>query len=300
MGHRKTFVSNIQRFSVDDGPGIRTTVFLMGCNLKCLWCHNPECLTGDIRVEFLADRCLACGRCREVCPRGLHHIESGARRTGPGRCLGCRACEAVCPGRALKITGRPLSPEEVLAVVKRDQAYYQKSGGGLTVSGGEPMLHRHYLRRLLTAAKLGGLATAVDTAGNVPFTWFKAVAPLTDIFLYDVKMFDSQKHETAAGVANRRILANLGQLTAMGARVIVRAPVITGLSTLDDLADIARFLAPLPVELTQLLPYHSYGLGKYKNLGLENTLTGLAPPSSEFMAEALALFKAKGVKACIN
>lgn len=300
MATKSVYISNIQRFSVDDGPGIRSTVFLMGCNLHCLWCHNPECLAGHIQVEFQEERCVLCGRCQKVCPTQAHRFEGGRHLIDRRLCRGCQACQAICPARTLKTIGRPLSPEEVLAEVMKDAAYYRKSGGGMTVSGGEPMLHPRYLKSLLEAGRQAGIGSAVDTAGNVPFAWFQAVAPVTDIFLYDVKIFDSRQHQLATGVPNEQILANLRALAKLKARLIVRVPVIAELSRLDDLTKIAEFLAPLSVELTQLLPYHSYGLGKYGNLGLESRLTDHVPPSDAFMEEVLNIFKAKGVQATIN
>jgi len=313
MTQHGVYVSNIQRFSVDDGPGIRTTVFLMGCNLRCPWCHNPECIHARPQPRFFSDRCTLCGRCLEVCPRRVHSLsrteaadgtlaleQAPQRQIRPELCAGCRACEKACPSQALQITGRLYTPEEVLAVVERDRPYYEKSGGGLTVSGGEPMLHRSFLKKLLKAARGAGLSTAVDTAGQVTFRRFQQMAPLTDLFLFDLKIFDPRKHLEVVGQPNRRILANLINLSDLGARLIVRVPVIPPISTLEDLGRVAEFLAPLRIELVQLLPYHQYGQGKYSTLGLEYRLADQRPPAPEFMTAALDLFKARGLNASIN
>lgn len=300
------YVSNIQRFSLDDGPGIRTTVFFKGCNLRCAWCHNPECIEPGLSLQFAAVSCTACGKCVQVCAQGVHSIGAdGIHRIDRARCVGCGACAYNCPNTALALIGKRYEPEALLTELLKDLKYYETSGGGVTFSGGEPMLNPDYLAAVLRLCKEAGLHTAVDTAGCVDFSNFEKVLPFADLFLYDVKLRDSDRHEGATAVPNGRILENLDRLTRAGADVFIRTPVIpTYNADLDELGHIAAFLAALPglehVRLIQLLPYHNYGVGKYAALGKDAGTTGLQPPSEDFMREALALYLELGLRAQIS
>lgn len=299
---RCAYISNIQRFSVDDGPGIRTTVFFKGCNLKCRWCHNPECIPAHPSLQFVEKSCAGCGRCIEVCPREVHSIVGPRHLVKYTSCVACGKCVDACLSDALSIVGKVYDPDALLDILKKDMPYYARSGGGVTFSGGEPMLQLDYLQTMLQKCKESGLHTAVDTAGNVPYENFQQVMPYTDIFLYDIKLFDSEKHRDATAVPNERILSNLKQLTADGARVIVRTPVIMEINgDFKELEDIAGFLGSLSgIELVQLLPYHSYGVGKYETLGMTSKIKNHTPPAEAFLEEALALFLAKGLNATIS
>lgn len=302
MSDTPCIISNIQRFSVDDGPGIRTTVFFKGCNLACLWCHNPECISPRASLQFMEQSCTRCGRCVEACPRGVHRIEEGVHTLSRRDCLACGKCADACRAGALTLVGRAYSPEELLAVLLKDRDYYENSQGGVTCSGGEPMLQIEGLSRLLKLCKQAGLHTAVDTAGRVPFSSFERILPDTDVFLYDIKLYDAQKHREATGADNALILENLKKLTQAGAHVIIRTPVICEVNAdLSELDAIASFLAPLEqIDLVQLLPYHAYGAGKYDTLGMENRIQSHTPPTQAFMEEALALFLEKGLCASIS
>ena len=295
-------VSNIQRFSVDDGPGIRTTVFLKGCNLRCLWCHNPESLSSAPSLQYIKNNCLRCGACAEICPHGAHTIDEKGHHINWQACTACGACEKVCRAKALYLVGKPYTVAELLTILLKDQAYYRTSDGGVTFSGGEPMLQYAALTEMLKACKEAGLSTAVDTAGNVPWEHFAAVLPYTDLFLYDVKLFDTQKHRQATGVPNERILENLRRLSDASARIIIRTPIIREINgDLVEIEKIKSFLSTIAkVELIQLLPYHSYGAGKYETLGYCNQIKDHTPPAEEFMQQALHLFTKNGLNATIS
>lgn len=314
------FVSNIQRFSVDDGPGIRSTVFFKGCNLRCAWCHNPECISSGYSIQLLSQSCKGCGRCTEVCDGGAHHIEpsghlvtedlaaDGIHACGfihtieRNKCIGCGKCAYYCPATAISIIGKSYEPEDLVKELLKDRMYFETSNGGVTFSGGEPMLHPEYLARVLALSKERGLHTAVDTAGNVPFSSFEKVLPYTDVFLYDIKLWDEEKHRQATGVSNQLILENLKRLLSTGANVIIRTPVIMEWNgNLREFDHISAYLASLPpVQLIQLLPYHSYGVGKYETLGLMNTIRDHTPPTQEFLEQALQFYLDRGLPAQIS
>jgi len=300
------YISNLQRFSLDDGPGIRTTVFFKGCNLRCAWCHNPECIVPGATLQFIAASCTACGKCVSVCPQNVHTItEDGRHLLDRTLCAACGKCAYHCPHTALNLIGTQYQPEELLRQILKDQKYYETSGGGVTFSGGEPMLHPAYLAQMLRMCREAGLHTAVDTAGCVPFSSFETVLPWTNLFLYDIKLWDEAGHRAATGVSNQRILENLDALTRAGADVYIRTPVIPTFN--DDpetFRQIAAFLAGLPgrehVRLIQLLPYHSYGVGKYASLGQPSKTAALKPPEDALMRQALQFYLDLGLPAQIS
>ena len=292
----RPYISNIQRFSLDDGPGIRSTVFFKGCNLRCAWCHNPECIVSGPSLQLAAASCVACGRCVEACLQGVHTITpDGAHLVDRSLCKACGKCVYQCRRTGLQLIGKQYEPEELLKQILKDRKYYESSGGGVTFSGGEPMLQPEYLAEMLRLCRKAGLHTAVDTAGCVPYRHFEQVLPWADLFLYDIKLWSSDRHRAATGVPNELILENLRRLTDDGADVFIRTPVIpTYNDDPEELGQIARFLADLPgrehVKLIQLLPYHNYGVGKYEALGSNSKTAGIDPPAETFMQEALRLY----------
>lgn len=286
-------VFNIQRFSIHDGPGIRTTVFLQGCNLRCSWCHNPESNPSQPVVQFFPDKCILCGACVAACPEGAQQIEANRRFFHRELCQACGKCAEECFARALVMPAGEMTVDKVMSQVQRDRDYYHDSGGGVTFSGGEPFLQKEFLLELLRASKRAGLHTAVDTAGNFPFDWIEEVLPYTDLFLYDCKMMDEQRHREATGASNRRILENLRKLGDGRARIWVRTPVIPQVNdTPQEIGRIAEFLSDLPgIEQVELLPFHHLGAGKYASLGLEYPGQPLTPPSESTMDELLNILE---------
>ncbi len=292
-------IFNFQHFSIHDGPGIRTTVFFKGCNLRCFWCHNPEAAIIKPEIQFFPEKCIACGACVEVCPEGAQFLEGSRRMYARDKCqLGFRCVEECFTGALYQI-GREYRLDEVLAEIERDRQYYQFSGGGVTFSGGEPLLQKDFLRSLLTACRERGIHCAVDTAGNLPWEVFQEVTPLADLFLFDVKAFDEETHRRATGVGNRRILSNLVRLAESGSQIWIRIPVIPGVNdNAEEMEKIASFLEPLPgIQWVELLPFHTLGAEKYASLGREYPATGVTPPGKERMIDFQAVLLARGLSA---
>ena len=267
----KGLIFDIQRFSVHDGPGIRTTVFFKGCNLRCLWCHNPESLNACREIEIYPDKCIHCGKCASACLNGALRISNGVLEYDRQACARCGRCTKQCYAGARVITGKWMTASDVLEVVGLDKAFYERSGGGVTFSGGEPLLQKDFLLELLAECRTRGLNTAVDTAGNVPFEHLEQAAALADLVLYDLKAMNDETHRRVTGVGNGRILGNLAKLADGRVDIIIRIPVIPSVN--DDLENMRRtaaFLKPLAgIRLVELLPFHKLGEAKYLSLGLE-------------------------------
>ncbi len=263
------WVFNIQRFSLHDGPGIRTTVFVKGCPLSCVWCHNPEGLVSTPQVRLTTNLCVHCGRCVAVCAPGGHAVDAEAHTLRLEDCTRCGACVTACPAGALEMVGRSMSVEDVLAVVRRDIPFYDTSGGGMTISGGEPLAQFDFTHALLTAAKAEGLRTAMESALLTPWERLQALAPLLDTWLVDLKHTDDARHRTLTGVPNTLILANLRRMIEAGWPLTVRIPWVPTLNAepafLDGLLSfLPAFPTPPPVEF---MPYHRLGLSKWPALG---------------------------------
>jgi len=278
-------VTDIQRFSIHDGPGIRTTVFLKGCNLRCRWCHNPETIDAAPQLQFFPARCIGCGRCVEVCPRGAHELRDGRHVLDRSRCTVCGACAAECCAEALVVVGREMTAEEVLADVAADRAFYETSGGGATLSGGEPLCQRDFAVELARACRAAGIHTAVETAMACAWGRAEPLLAAVDMVLLDVKLADEAAHRRWTGASNRQVLANARRLGTLPLRVIVRTPVVPGVNDAPAaVAAIAAVAAELPnCDYYELLPYHRLGTGKYESLGMVCPMGDLQPPSEETM-----------------
>jgi pyruvate formate lyase activating enzyme len=287
-------IFDIQRFSIHDGPGIRTTVFLKGCPLSCQWCHNPESRLGHPQLAFYKTKCIGCGRCFGECVNGA--IIEGDGRVDRTKCLVCGACANVCPAEALQMIGRVATVSEVVAVVMRDQPFYKTSGGGATISGGEPLYQYEFSLALLAAFKENGLHTALETCGLGPWERVAAFAELTDLFLYDMKSVNPEKHKKYCGVDNAVILANARALATSGADIIFRTPVVPGLNdTADDLRLLGEFIKSLPGgQKLELMPYHRIGSGKYEALGMDYPIPDV--PAPENLDEQEAFLSEMGIQ----
>lgn len=270
-------IFDIERASYVDGPGIRTTVFFKGCNLRCAWCHNPESQSSAPQMMLYKNKCTDCGRCKDKCPYGLDE------------CRLCGKCSLYCPHDAREICGSAYTADEVFKEIVKDVSLYGDSGGGVTFSGGECMLQINFLKEILKKCKENGIHTAVDTAGHLPFERFERILPYTDLFLYDVKCYDSEKHKSYTGVGNELILDNLKRLLRSSASVWVRIPVISGVNDTDEeITAISKFLKENGnPEKIELLPYHAMGEHKYSALGRD--VCRFTPPSKERLERLKAL-----------
>ena len=291
-------VFDIQRFAVHDGPGIRTLVFFKGCPLRCRWCSNPESRICAPELGYVPGRCLACLACVEACARAAVAAgPDGRPLTDRERCASCGDCTAVCFADARVLTGRRLTVAEVMAEVRKDVVFYRRSGGGVTLGGGEVLVWAAFAAELLAACKAEGLDTAVETGGCGPWSDLARLVPLVDRWYYDVKHADPGEHARLTGAGNGEILENLERLAAAGASIVVRVPVVPGLT--DDEGDvraIARLVAKGRLaERIELLPYHRLGEEKYARLGRVYELAGLEPPGEERLRALAAVVEAEGV-----
>jgi pyruvate formate lyase activating enzyme len=283
-------VFNIQRYSLHDGPGIRTTVFLKGCPARCLWCHNPEGQSFAPEVLVVETRCASCGTCAAVCPHG-------APPPGSGLCTACGACVEACPAGARQLAGREMTVAAVVDEVLRDRVFYEESGGGVTFSGGEPLAQPEFLAGLLAGCRAAGIHTAVDTCGFSSPERLLALASLVDLFLFDVKLVDDSRHRALTGLPAAPILDNLRSLAAVHRNVWIRVPVVPGHTDAEvDVAATAALAAGLPgVRRVSLLPYHRTGTQKLRRLGRTSPLDALAPPSPARLDTLAALFRERGL-----
>lgn len=278
----KGIVFNIQRYSIQDGPGIRTTVFFKGCPLHCLWCHNPEGINPRPEIVWWERRCLGCKECLKACPL---HTDIFPPAFDP-RCDLCGKCLEVCPAKALELAGKEFTVPELIEEILKDRIFFDVSQGGVTFSGGEPLFQGEFLLSVLQALKEEKVHTTIDTSGYAPPELFNKVSEIADLFLYDLKLVDEKKHRYFTGVSNKIILENLTSLAEKNKKVIVRFPVIPGIN--DDSQNIqimGKFLASLKIEEINLLPYHKIAQDKYRRLGREYQLSSLEPPSPERLEE---------------
>lgn len=278
-------IFNIQKFCVNDGPGIRTTVFLKGCPLRCIWCHNPESKKTAPEMFYNAQKCVKCGRCAKACDKVCHEFSDDVHLYDREKCAVCGKCAEVCPTEALETAGYEISVEDALRDVLKDKVFYDNSGGGMTVSGGEPMLQFDFTLSLMKAAKEAGLHTCMETCGYAPEERYREIAPYVDIFLFDYKITDPEKHRECTGVTNELILSNLRMLDGAGSRIILRCPIIP---TVNDTEEHLSAIANLANSLSNVLeiniePYHPLGSGKSEMLGREYALQGLGFPEEEMV-----------------
>lgn len=293
-------VFDIQRFSIHDGPGIRTTVFLKGCPLRCLWCSNPESIDPKPQLSYMAERCIACGECVKVCkPQAIAQQATGKAVVDRSRCTNCGDCPPVCDPKALEMSGREVDADEVIDIVLRDRDYYQQSGGGLTLSGGDPLFQPDFAEELLHAAKNRGIHCCVETSGYAAAEVFERLRLVVDLWLFDYKETDPHRHAKFTGRELQTILERLQQLHDTGANILLRCPMIPDHNArqehLDGIVALARRLPKL--KGVELLPYFDLWRGKLKRFGLETELPGtVKPPSRETVNSWNDYLRNRGVR----
>ena len=297
-------VFNIQRFSIHDGPGFRTTVFLKGCPLRCGWCSNPEALRPHPEIITRDAKCIHSGKCVEACPEHAIDVVENTRIIHWENCSDCMKCAEACPSGAIEALGKTMTVAEVMDTVVRDAGYYRRSGGGITLSGGESLVQWRFASKLLQEAKRSGLHTTLDTTGQTDWEHLDEILNFTDLVLYDVKHANSAKHREATGVPNERILDNLRRtLAKAGPSVWVRHPVIPRFSDsveeLDELCELVLSLKP-PVEKICLLPFHNFGESKYAAMGKEYPWKEMPTISDERIGELAKVVESHGIEVAVG
>jgi len=294
----KGVVFDVKRYAIHDGPGIRTTVFLKGCPLACRWCHNPEGQASEGEMLFRSQRCIGCRACLEACPSGALFWNENGPAFDRRKCTRCGACAAVCYAEARERVGREVAVEEVMAEVERDTAFYEESGGGVTFSGGEPLAQPDFLHALLRASKEKGIRTALDTCGHAPWEAIERVRGLVDLFLYDLKIVDGERHREFTGVSNEMILKNLQELSRHGHDIFLRVAIIPGIN--DDersVREIGAFACGLPrLNEINILSYNRLGIEKYARLNRTCPLTDVRGISDDRMAGIVQCLSAFGLR----
>ncbi|MBQ4527973.1 MAG: glycyl-radical enzyme activating protein [Clostridia bacterium] len=280
----KAKIFEIKRFAVHDGDGIRTTVFFKGCPLKCVWCHNPEGIDFKPQLAYYENKCIGCGECVSVCPSGAHNTVESEHLFNRDLCIACGKCTDVCLGNALTFYGKEMTVDELLTILLEDKEFYENSGGGVTLSGGECLMHPDFCTELLKALKERGINTAVDTCGFVSKEALDKVMPYTDIFLYDIKAFDEDVHIKCTGQSNKVILENIKYLDDCGKKIEIRIPYVPMFND-NQIPEIAEFLSNFKnIKKVRVLPYHNYAGSKYAALNLKNTLPEKLPTNDEIVS----------------
>ena len=277
----KGIISDIKRFAVHDGNGIRTTVFLKGCPLNCLWCHNPEGIFFKTQLAFYENKCVGCGECVSVCSNHVHKMTDKEHVLDRNLCVACGKCVDQCLGSALTLYGKEYTVEELLPILLEDKDFYETSGGGVTLSGGECLCQADFCKELLITLKKKGIHTAVDTCGFVPKESIDKVLLYADTFLYDVKAIDEDVHIKCTGQSNTIILDNLKYIDSLGKKIEIRIPFVPKYNS-NQIEKIVGFLSALKnIKVVKVLPYHNYAGSKYEALGMENTLPQILPTEEE-------------------
>jgi len=290
-------IFDFKKFSIHDGPGIRTTVFLKGCPLNCVWCHNPEGISPYPEIHFWESRCIACGDCVEACPNEAIAFVEGLRVWQRDQCTRCGACGVVCPAEAVQLVGKTMTVSEVIAEIEKDVVCYDQSGGGVTFSGGEPLAQPEFLKSSLQACKERYIHTAVDTSGLASPEHFRQILPFTDLFLFDIKLIDEKRHIEYTGVSNKLIHSNLRELAQTDTNISVRIPIIPSINAdAENIRQTGAYLASLgSIRHIDILPYHNIASDKYRRSGSEYTIAEIQPPSAEQMGQIARQLESYGL-----
>lgn len=299
----QSLVFDIKRYAINDGPGIRVVIFFKGCNLHCAWCHNPESISARAEKMYAPAKCIKCGTCVEACPENAITLTPDGIITDAELCKLCGKCAEVCPTKAIEMSGKSMTVSEIMEVIEKERIFFDQSGGGVTFSGGEPLVHSKMLIELLDECGKRGIHRAVDTAGNVNTETLLEVAMRTDLFLYDLKMMDSDLHKKWIGAGNEKILHNLKALSKANSNIIIRTPLIGGVNdTAENIELTAKFIAELEGDKKEvhLLPYHNIAQNKYSKLGKADHFEHLMEPDKQSLTRAIAKFKEFGITASVG
>jgi pyruvate formate lyase activating enzyme len=299
----QSLIFDIKRYAINDGPGIRVVVFFKGCNLHCTWCHNPESISAKVEKMYAPAKCIKCGSCVEVCPEKALTLTIEGIITDTDLCRLCGKCADICPTKAIEMSGKVMTVAEIMDCIEKERIFFDKSGGGVTFSGGEPLVHTKMLIELLDECRQRGIHTAVDTAGNVATETILEVAKRTDLFLYDLKIMNSALHKKWIHAGNEKILYNLTILAATGANIIIRIPLIGGINdTNENMEMTAKFVSDLAGDKKEvnLLPYHSIAQNKYMKLGKPDDFEKLKEPSMDSLISAIFIFRKFGITASVG
>jgi pyruvate formate lyase activating enzyme len=299
----KSLIFDIKRYAINDGPGIRLVVFFKGCNMRCAWCHNPESISATTEKMFARAKCIKCGSCVDACPENAIALTPDGIITDPDLCKMCGKCAEACPTKAMEMSGREMSVSEIMESIEKERVFFDQSGGGVTFSGGEPLIHTKMLVELLIKCGKLGIHRAVDTAGNVSTETILDVAKQTDLFLYDLKLMDSVLHRKWAHSGNEKILFNLKALAGAGAHIIIRIPLVGGVNDTDEnIEHTAKFISELAGEKKEvhLLPYHKIAQNKYQKLGRADDFEIFNEPGKNTLTRAITLFGQYEIKAGVG
>jgi len=290
-------VFNIERYAVYDGPGIRTLVFLKGCPLRCLWCANPEGQNIGTELILFPEKCIGCRECIKVCPSNAIVLDGQGRiKTLREKCIACGKCTKVCYPQARKILGQKMTAREVVSEVVKDFSFFDSSGGGVTLSGGEPLMQINFATSILKGCKKKGIHTAVETAAYVPWKNIFKIIKYVDLFFVDIKHMDPERHKALTGVSNKIILKNISSIVAYGKEVIVRITIIPGINDCkENIENTAIFVAQLGIKKVELLPYHLLGVNKYKRLGRQYPLSDIQIPKVDKLENLRQIVKKEGL-----
>jgi pyruvate formate lyase activating enzyme len=300
---QSAIITNIQGFSIHDGPGIRTVIFFKGCPLSCRWCSNPECVSGKLQLGFMETLCQGCGKCLEVCVNNAIRRTEGEHRIDYACCKACGNCKDQCYSGALVRYGESMTVAEAWDAARRDKIFYDESGGGVTVSGGEPLLHPSFVRELFELSRQEQIDTCVETCGCVDSEAFLEVIPVTDHFLFDLKLMDPEAHREHTGQSNDRILKNAALLIEHGVDVLFRQPLVPGINnSIENIEATARFLTSLGRNAArlQIMPFHRMGQSKYKALNMRYTMDGLGAAEDEQVDAAQKAYVQRGIDCSVS